>query len=310
MISVVLIILGAVLVLHGADKLTDGASALAGRMGVPQMVIGLTVVALGTSMPEFFVSLVSALKGTSDLAIGNVVGSNIFNTTLTVGLAAVVTPIAISRGTVRKDIPFSIAAAVALIVMCLDGEVSRSDAFILLIAFVAFMVYTVYVGTRGKTAPSTDTDKPKMSAARSLFFVFLGLAELVVGGNLFVSGATDIARMLNVSEAVIGLTIVAGGTSLPELATTIVAARKGRSEIAIGNVIGSNVFNLLMIVGVAGIATPLTISGITTVDMSVMLVSAVLLWLMSYTKYTVERWEGCLLTALFTAYVIWLLYSL
>lgn len=310
MISVVLIILGAVLVVHGADKLTDGASALAQHMGVPQMVIGLTVVALGTSMPEFFVSLVSALKGTPDLAIGNVVGSNIFNTTLTVGLAAAITPIAISRSTVRKDIPISITAAVMLTIMCLDGRVSRTDALILLTAFIAFMAYTLYIGTRGKRKPQTDADKPRTTIARSLLFIFLGLAELVIGGNIFVSGATDVARMLNVSEAVIGLTIVAGGTSLPELATTIVAARKGRSEIAIGNVIGSNVFNLLMIVGVAGMATPLTISGITTIDMSVMLVSAVLLWLMSYTKYTVERWEGCLLTALFIAYIAWLLCNL
>ena len=317
MTSVIFIIIGIALVLHGADKMTDGAAAIARHLGVPQMVVGLTVVALGTSMPEFFVSLVSALKGTPDMALGNVVGSNIFNTTITVGVAAVVTPIAISRSTVRKDIPFAVASALMLAGMCLDGRLSRTDGIVLFAVFIVFMAYTLYSGVTNRKEKTGDGNETRAqqetgghAVARCVFFVFLGLVELIIGGNIFVSGATDMARMLHVSEAVIGLTVVAGGTSLPEMATTIVAARKGRSEIAIGNVIGSNVFNILMIAGITSMISPLSINGITTADMSVVLVSGVLLWLMSYTKYTLERWEGCLLTVLFIAYITWLIYNL
>lgn len=304
MLSLLLVILGAAMVLHGAGKLTDGAAALAVRLGVPQIVVGLTVVALGTSMPEFVVSLVSALRGTADLAVGNVVGSNIFNTTLIVGTAAVVAPMTISRSTVTKDIPFAVVATLLLTVMCLDGNISRLDAAILFAGLVVFMTYTFVVARRtGSTAESTVV----LSTGKSVFFILLGLTELVVGGNVFVSGATAIARSLHVSDAVIGLTIVAGGTSLPELATCVVAARKGHSAIAIGNVIGSNVLNILMIVGVTGLVTPLSLDGISIVDLSVMAAGIILLWFMSYTKYTVERWEGVTLEALFAAYMAWLL---
>lgn len=300
------------MVLHGAGKLTDGACALARRMGVPQIVVGLTVVALGTSMPEFFVSLVSALKGTPDLAVGNVVGSNIFNTMLTVGVAAAVSPIVVSRSTVRKDIPFGVASAVGFVVLCIDGNVSRLDGLILFAGFILFMAYTLVVARKDAAVDETtqsDTTAP-MSVFKSLLFVFIGLVELIIGGDVFVVGATDVARYLGIGEGVIGLTVVAGGTSLPELATTLVAARKGQAAIAIGNVIGSNVFNILMIAGVTSLITPLCIEGITMTDMSVMLLGAVLLWFMSYTKYTVERWEGILLTALFVAYMVWLIYTL
>ena len=304
MLSLLLVILGAAMVLHGAGKLTDGAAALAVRLGVPQIVVGLTVVALGTSMPEFVVSLVSALRGTADLAVGNVVGSNIFNTTLIVGTAAVVAPMTISRSTVTKDIPFAVVATLLLTVMCLDGNISRLDAAILFVGLVVFMVYTFVVARRtGTTAEGTVV----LSTGKSVLFILLGLTELVVGGNVFVSGATAIARSLHVSDAVIGLTIVAGGTSLPELATCVVAARKGHSAIAIGNVIGSNVLNILMIVGVTGLVTPLSLDGISIVDLSVMAAGMILLWFMSYTKYTVERREGVTLVALFAAYMAWLL---
>ena len=310
--AVVFIILGAVMVLHGAGKLTDGACALARRMGVPQIVVGLTVVALGTSMPEFFVSLVSALKGTPDLAVGNVVGSNIFNTMLTVGMAAAVSPIVVSRSTVKKDIPFGIGAAVVFVLLCLDGDVSRLDGLILFAGFILFMVYTLLMAGKGAAIDEETQGETSSSVSifKSLLFVFIGLAELVIGGDIFVVGATDAARYLGIGEGVIGLTIVAGGTSLPELATTLVAARKKQAAIAIGNVIGSNVFNILMIAGVTSLISPLHIEGITMTDMSVMLFGAALLWFMSYTKYTVERWEGILLVALFTAYMAWLVYTL
>ena len=302
--SILYIILGAVVVLWGADRLTDGATALAQRMKIPQIVIGLTVVAMGTSMPEFFVSLMSALHGTSDLAVGNIVGSNIFNTMAIVGIAAVVAPMTISRNTVRKDIPFAVLASALLLMMCYNLEISRWEAAVLFVVFIIFMVYTVRMGM--KNGDEQAIEQPPMALWKSVGLLILGLLCLVGGSDLFVNGAKSVAKMLGVSDAVIGLTVVACGTSLPELATSIVAARKGQSAIAIGNVIGSNVFNILMILGVTGMVLPMNIQGITTVDLSVMMGSMVLVWLFSFTKYTVERWEGALLTAGFVGYMTWL----
>lgn len=293
------------MVLWGADKLTEGATVLAQKMNIPQIVIGLTIVALGTSMPEFFVSFVSALKGTADLAIGNIVGSNIFNVMAIVGIAAMVSPMIISKSTVKKDIPFALFASVALFVMSIDGKISCIDGILLLIAFGGFMWYTLRLAKTGEVEDSTErrNDLPVWKIA---FFILIGLGGLICGSNIFVDGATNIARTLGVSEAVIGLTIVACGTSLPELATSVVAARKGQSAIAIGNVIGSNVFNILLILGTTGTITPLLMSGITMIDMGLMLLSMVLLWLFSFTKYTLSRWEGALLTTIFCGYITWL----
>lgn len=293
------------MVLWGADKLTEGATVLAQKMNIPQIVIGLTIVALGTSMPEFFVSFVSALKGTADLAIGNIVGSNIFNVMAIVGIAAMVSPMIINKSTVKKDIPFALFASVALFVMSIDGKISRIDGILLLIAFGGFMWYTLQLAKTGEMEDSTErrNDLPVWKIA---FFILIGLGCLIGGSNIFVDGATNIARTLGVSEAVIGLTIVACGTSLPELATSVVAARKGQSAIAIGNVIGSNVFNILLILGTTGTITPLLMSGITMIDMGLMLLSMVLLWLFSFTKYTLSRWEGALLTTIFCGYITWL----
>lgn len=300
------IIVGVTLVLLGADRLTDGASALARRFGVPEMVIGLTIVACGTSMPEFFVSLMSALNGTSDMAVGNVLGSNIMNTMLIVGCAAVVAPMIISPSTVRKDIPFAIGASILLLLLCTDATISRLDGIILLVGFALFMAYTLWQAKGNKTE---DTGSAKQQNPwLSLGYIVLGLAGLVFGSNLFVSSASNVATTLGVSQSVIGLTIVAGGTSLPELATSVVAARKGQSAIAIGNVIGSNVFNILLILGATAAINPLQLEGITLVDMGVMLGSIFLVWLFSFTRYTVERWEGAVLLVGYLAYLGWLLY--
>lgn len=303
--DILAILLGAVMVLWGADKLTEGATVLAQKMNIPQIVIGLTIVAMGTSMPEFFVSFVSALKGTADLAVGNIVGSNIFNVMAIVGIAAMVSPMIISKSTVKKDIPFALFASVALFVMSIDGNISRIDGILLLIAFGGFMWYTLRLAKTGEMEDSTErrNDLPKWKIA---FFILIGLGGLIGGSNIFVDGATNIARTLGVSEAVIGLTIVACGTSLPELATSVVAARKGQSAIAIGNVIGSNVFNILLILGTTGTITPLLMSGITMIDMGLMLLSMVLLWLFSFTKYKLSRWEGAMLTTIFCGYITWL----
>ena len=305
--NILFIIIGIVLVLWGADRLTDGATAIAQRLNVPQIVIGLTVVAMGTSAPEFFVSFVSALKGTTDMAVGNVVGSNIFNTMLIVGVAAMVAPMTIAKNTVKKDIPCAVGASLMLAVMSLDNEISRLDAVLLFIAFLLFMAYTLRLAKTGEK--EDETVIKKMKPLKAAFLVLLGLACLIVGSNLFVESASAVAKSLGVSDAMIGLTIVAGGTSLPELATSVVAAMKGRSSIAIGNLIGSNVFNILMILGITGVICPMDLHGITLVDMGVLFGSMLLLWGFSYTKYTVARWEGALLTVLFGCYMGWLIYQ-
>lgn len=302
-------IAGIALVLWGADRLTDGAVAIAERMHISQMVIGLTIVAMGTSMPEFFVSFMSALKDTPDMAVGNVVGSNIFNTLLIVGCAALVTPIMILPATVKKDIPFAMVASVALLLMCLDGNISRIDAGVLLVLFAVFMYITLKGAKENKQSmqqTSAKGGKPFMSVV----WIVVGLVCLVFGSNLFVDAATVIARQLGVSDAVIGLTIIAGGTSFPELATSVVSARKGQSGIAIGNVLGSNVFNILLILGVTGVMSPMTLQGITTVDLTMLVVSMVMLWLFSFTKYTLARWEGALLTIVFIGYMSYLVMGL
>ena len=312
-LNVLFILVGIVLVLWGADRLTDGAVAVAEKMKMPQIVIGLTIVAMGTSMPEFCVSLVSALKGTTDLAVGNIVGSNIFNTLLIVGVSAWVAPMTILKSTVRKDIPFALFASVILLVMCLDGNISRLDAGILFVLFLVFMYVTLKGAktkdddTTAKTDSIEDNKKP-MATWLSIVWILVGLACLIGGSNLFVEGATKVAEHIGVSEAVIGLTIVAGGTSLPELATSVVSARKGNSGIAIGNVLGSNVFNILAILGVTGVITPMHLQGITMLDLSMMVVSTLLVWLFSFTKYKIARWEGIVLTIVFIGYMVVLCY--
>ena len=305
-LNIFFIVIGIVLVLWGADRLTDGAVAVAEKMKMPQIVIGLTIVAMGTSMPEFCVSLISALKGTSDLAVGNIVGSNIFNTLLIVGVSALVAPMSIMKTTVRKDIPFALVASALLLIMCLDGDISRIDAAILFVMFLIFM----YITLRGAKVQGTDVEekeKKAMATWLSVVWILVGLACLIGGSNLFVDGATAVATKLGVSEAVIGLTIVAGGTSLPELATSVVSARKGNSGIAIGNVLGSNVFNILAILGLTGVISPMTLKGITMTDLSMMVISIILIWLFSFTKYEIERWEGAILTVVFVGYIYSLL---
>lgn len=335
------IVVGVVLVLWGADRLTEGAVAVAERLRVPQIVIGLTIVALGTSMPELCVSVVSALKGTPDLAVGNVVGSNVFNALLIVGVAALVAPMTILRSTVFKDVPCALVASVVLLMMCQnDWVITRLDGAILFVFFLVFMQLTIKGATSAQPAPQAvqaqgaekdqvagkaqpqAAEKNQVQAAEEKeasagkrpmkgwlagLWMVVGLAALIGGSNLFVGGATEVARALSVSDAVIGLTIVAGGTSLPELATSVVAAKKGNSGIAIGNVLGSNVLNILFILGLTGMISPMHIEGITNVDLYMMLVSTIMIWFFSFTKYTIERWEGAVLVLTFGGYMWYLL---
>ena len=303
LINIVLLVMGLVVVLKGADWLTDGTVNIASRFGVSQMVIGLTIVAMGTSMPELCVSMVSALKGTPDLAVGNVVGSNTLNTLLIVGCSALVAPIMVKRSSVRRDIPFAVLASLLMLIFCLDGGIDRLDATLLFILFAVFMFVTVKYGKNEGTEAKT-TAAP---LGKATLLLVVGLVCLILGSNLFVDNASFIASTLSVSDAVIGLTIVAGGTSLPELATSMVSAKKGNSDIAIGNVIGSNVFNILMIIGVTGLVKPMHIKGITSLDLIVMLASILLLWFFCRTTYKVKRWEGAVLAISYIAYLAWLI---
>ena len=323
-LNLLYIIIGVALVLWGADRLTEGASSLARGMRVPEIIIGLTIVAAGTSAPELFVSLVSALKGTADLAVGNVIGSNIFNATLIVGCSALVAPMVVAKSTVRKDIPFAVVASLLLFVLCFDdmdsphlwgNEITRSDGVILLIGFAGFMIYTFHTAKKDGLMPTEEelednAEQPKdySHLLRNIFWIVVGLGCLIYGSNLFVDAATYVAHRFGVRQSVIGLTIVAGGTSLPELATSVVAAYKGRSAIAIGNVIGSNVFNILLILGTTAVISPLRIMGITIVDLMVLLVTIGFMWLFAFTKFYVSRREGAVLVGCFLLYMGWLFY--
>lgn len=340
-INIVLLVLGVIIVLKGADWLTDGAVNIATRFGVSQMVIGLTIVAMGTSMPEFCVSMVSALKGTPDLAVGNVVGSNTLNTLLIVGCSALVAPIMVKRSSVKRDIPFAVVASLLMLLFCLDGAIGRVDAAVLFAGFCLFMFVTLKyakttegpaaaVATSGAAtttgiseastsqassseASSSETSASEASQAsgtsmlKAVVMLVVGLLCLIAGSNMFVDNASFVASSLGVSDAVIGLTIVAGGTSMPELATSMVSAKKGNSDIAIGNVIGSNVFNILMIIGITGLVKPMHIAGITTLDLIMMLASMLLMWFFCRTTYKVKRWEGAVLTIVYLAYLTWLI---
>ena len=305
LMDIIAIIIGIALVLWGADRLTDGAVAVAQRMGIPQIVIGLTIVAFGTSMPEFCSSLVSALNHQPGMAVGNVVGSNIFNALLIVGAAAIVAPITILPSTVKKDIPFALISSVLLVMLCgFDGKIQWYDAVIMLVFFIIFMYMTLKEAKSGKIQEEeSETRKKPMSKLMSIVWIVVGLACLIGGSTIFVNGASSLAATLGVDPAIIGLTIVAMGTSLPELATSVVSASKGNSGIAIGNVLGFNAFNMLFILGVTGVIYPLDIQGITTLDLSVMVIAMILLWLFSYAKLRIERWEGVVLVLIFSAYM-------
>ncbi|MBO4906484.1 MAG: calcium/sodium antiporter [Bacteroidaceae bacterium] len=329
LLNLIYTVVGATLVLIGANKLTDGSVGLAKRFGIPELVIGLTVVAFGTSLPEFIVSLLAGIRNdvaSSALSISNVVGSNLFNTLVIAGVSAVFCPIAISRSTVNKDIPLCILASTVLMALALDDIVSggserfltRGDGVALLAFFIIFMSYSLGLakhrsrreaenGEVEAVAPD-DTAEMPMSGLRIALYIVLGLAGLLGGGQLFVNGACGVAREAGVSEAVIGLTLVAGGTSLPELATSIVAARKGQSALAIGNVVGSNLFNIFWILGACSCIMPLPVTGLTPLDFLMLLGSSVCFWLFSRTSYRLARWEGALMASAYVVYIIWLIY--
>ena len=321
MLNLLLLIVGLGLILGGANYLTDGAAAIARRFGLSDLIVGLTVVAFGTSAPELTISVMSAVQGSPGMAIGNVAGSNIFNVLMIIGVVALVRPIRIEKGIMANEIPMTILASVAVLAMgCslwIDGTapvISRMDGILLLLFLCIFMRY---IFAQAKAKPENPTDVNEGSSSRqpgiwlSVVMVLGGLAALIYGGDLFVSNASEIARSLGVSDAVIGLTIVAAGTSLPELATSLTAALKGNTGIAVGNVIGSNIFNIFMVLGVSATIRQLPFGGVTVVDLAVMTGSALLFWLFGWfiRTRTITRGEGAVMTMCYLAYVGWLIYQ-
>mgnify|MGYP000348732769 FL=1 len=325
--NILLLIGGLILILLGANGLTDGAASVAKRFHIPPIVIGLTIVAFGTSAPELTVSVSSALKGSADIAIGNVVGSNIFNTLMIVGCTALFAPIVITRNTLRKEIPLCILSSIVLLICANDvfldkapeNILNRVDGLLLLCFFLIFMGYTFAIASKPVTMEQQaehpvieeETEIKSLPWWQSILYIIGGLAALIYGGQLFVDGATGIARNLGVSESIIGLTLVAGGTSLPELATSIVAALKKNPEIAIGNVIGSNLFNIFFVLGCSASITPLHLSGITNFDLFTLVGSGILLWLFGlfFAKRTITRIEGGIMILCYVAYTVVLIYN-
>lgn len=306
LLDLVMIIVGTFFVLKGADVFTDGACAIARRWGVSELIIGLTVVAMGTSLPELAVSLFSAIRGSADMSVGNVVGSNIFNSLVIVGASAMALPIVVDRSILRHELPMCLLATLALLACGATGDIARWKALLLLALFALFILFSVRKGLQEHQAAEQRTNDVQLW--KVLGMIVLGIAALVAGGQLLVSGASDVARQAGVSEAVIGLTILAGGTSLPELATSVVAARKGASGLALGNAIGSNLFNITFVLGVSASISPMQITGdITLVDWLTLLFSLLLLWLMAATGRILQRLEGFILLMAYAAYLAWLL---
>ena len=326
--DILLLLIGLALILAGANFLTDGSAALAQRFRVPEFIIGLTIVAVGTSTPELVVSVLSALAGKSDVAIGNIVGSNIFNVFLILGICALIRPLPLTAGNIRRDIPFGVAASLLLLFLAMDSwygtgavdRIGRLDGVLMLVIYLLLMLYTIRAtgrtaipepaaaaGTAG--AADCDADRRPMAGWLMALMIVGGLAGLIFGGEMFLDNATALARRMGVSDSLIAITLVAGGTSLPELASSVVSLVKGKSDMALGNVIGSNIANILLILGLSASIHPLTMGGITVVDLLVVLLSSVLLFLTAFTfrRRAVDRWEGVLFLVIYAAYIAYLI---
>ena len=301
-IDIILLLVGIAIVIWGADKFTDGASSMARRWNVSEMVIGLTVVAMGTSMPEFVVSFFSALEGSADMSIGNVVGSNVFNTLLIVGFSAIMISMSLTKKLLTRDILFVIYASLILVALSHDGVLNRWEAFVLLMCFGMYMLYSYYVSKQESQEESVVGEV--YGWIRTLVYIVLGIGCLVGGGNLLVSSASSLAMSLGMSERVVGLTILAAGTSLPELATSIVAARKGSKGLALGNAIGSNLFNIFFILGVSAFICPMNIKGIGTLDWIALVGSGIVLFVFGGTGHKITKMEGVVMIALYILYMV------
>ena len=295
----------------GAEGLIRGSSNLAIKIGITPLVVGLTVVAFGTSTPELVVSLKAALLGNSSISLGNVVGSNIANIALILGVAALIRPLDVHAKVIMREIPIMIGISILLLLLLIDGELGFFDGLVFVIGLVVYLVVNVLIARKEKN-PEIDSEfseglKSKLGVSVSIVLMIAGLGLLILGANLFVQSAVAIAKIFNVSDAIIGLTIVAIGTSLPELITSIVAAYKKEADIAIGNVVGSNIFNILGILGITALIIPISSVGISYVDLGVMLFTAIILFPLSRSGFSISRFEGALLLAGYGGYIYYLI---
>ena len=301
----VLLALGFVMLGKGADWFVEGAAGIAMRFGIPQLVIGLTIVAMGTSAPEAAVSIAAAVKGNADITIGNIVGSNILNILVILGLAASIVPIAVARSTVRIEMPFMIAITALLFYQGRDGSISLADGGVLMVAFAVYMMYLYTMAMKSNV--DSDLEEPGLPLGRCLLSAVGGLALIIAGSNVTVGAATSIATYAGLSERFIGLTIVALGTSLPELFTSVAAARRGNADIAIGNIVGSNIFNILFVVGLSSLIIDIPFASAFNFDTYVALGAAVLLWLCVLRTQRLQRWSGALMLVCYAAYLGYIL---
>lgn len=308
LIQLALLALGFVLLVKGADWFVDGAASIAAKLGIPQLVIGLTIVAMGTSAPEAAVSLTAAFHGNADITIGNVVGSNIMNVLVILGLAAMICPMKVAKLTAFVDIPVTLVMSLVLFGLGVDGSISRLDAAILLVVFIGYLSYLFLMTKKGLISGESEEEVAKIhSVPKALLFTALGLALIIVGSSLAVDAASAIAKMLGLSERFIGLTIVALGTSLPELFTSVAAAIKKNPDMAIGNIVGSNIFNILFIVGLSGMVIPVPFASAFRFDTLVATATMLLLFLLSLPKRRLGRVAGFILLAGYIAYFLQIL---
>ena len=310
MVNILLLLVGLGLVVLGADWLVNGASSIARRAGISEFVIGLTIVGFGTSCPELVVSLTGAIEGNSDISVGNVVGSNIFNVLFILGLTAMVLPVGMTDKNRRIDIPITLGVTILLVILGITGSmsgpvISRWEGVLMLLVFSAYLFYCFKSDSKDEFS---ETQRATLSITKSIALTLTGLAGLIFGGDLFVDSATALARQIGVSDKFIAVTILAGGTSLPELATSLVAAIKGKEQLALGNILGSNVFNAMMILGLSSVITPLSFASMTIVDIITLVLSAVLLMIWAYTgrKNRIDRREGAAMLLCYVAYNVFL----
>ena len=313
LLSVCLIIIGFILLIKGADLLVDGSSCIAKKFHIPEIIIGLTIVSIGTSMPELFVSTTSSINGYSDMSIGNIIGSNLCNLLLILGLSAMIRPIKFKRETRLIEIPMCLIVTIIFMIFCnTSGSIQKSEAIILIILFSMFLAYTIVMGKKGEKFDKEDViveiqiENKSISIMKSIVFIILGIIGLKIGGDLTVDNALVVARQFNVSEKIIGLTILAIGTSLPELVTSVTAAIKENSDIAIGNIIGSNIFNILFIIGISAVISPLTYNFTYNIQMSILILAMLVLSLFPVIppKNEMSRFNGTIYLILYIVYII------
>jgi cation:H+ antiporter len=317
LIDVILLLAGFLILIFGANKLVDASSSLAAKFGIPNIVIGLTIVAFGTSAPEMVVNAIAAVNGKTEMVVGNVLGSNIFNVFGILGICAIIYPLTVKSNTTWYEIPLSLLAALVAFVIAADvfldnsfeNLISRSDSMILLLFFAVFLVYNIAVSKGEK--PSETTEIKIYSISKSLLFTVVGLAGLIIGGRLIVTSAVSLAEIIGISNRVIGLTVISIGTSLPELATSIAAVKKKNVDIAIGNVVGSNIFNIFFVLGISGMIAPIVVGKSSNIDFMVNILASVLLFVFIFTgkHRRIDRWEGFVFLLLYLCYLVYILVS-